>query len=43
MEKKMKKKEKNKTFVHYYNKYIKNKQNCIAPYTEIKPTTTTSL
>ena len=33
-------KEKSKTFVHYENKYItyiKHKQNCIAPYTEINP------
>ena len=45
MEKKMKKKAKAKTFVHYKNTYIidiKHKQNCIVPYTEIKPTTTTT-
>ena len=38
-------KRKSKTFVHYKNKYItyiKHKQNCIVPYTEIKPTTTKS-
>ena len=38
-------KEKSKTFVHYENKYItyiKHKQNCIVPCTEIKPTTTTT-